>query len=346
MSSINKSFVKLFKTLYAVDTSNTQFVKVASVYSKIDINETIVLKFYQDYQNNKSDITKLKIFQNTPIESIVDKVNVVELLDELFETCKMFLMNQNHTCSATCEHKVPRGTSKKKSKLEKLLSSKHTREKLKKELDITNESDLNKLLQETMDSVKDSPELAGMFDAKQLSGLKSLFNNNMFKNITKKLMDPETTSKLQALVSEFMNKEDVKCEIEKVKLLFNEQSFLDSISTLIEKLKHIKDINDIMALKDDKTTMDFVTTMEKHLTNELIDSANLEKMVTKYSAEFMDRIKELKIIDMKTLTAINLLSSSFGAPEQKKSTKEDKKSRRNKKQKDYRRKLRNQYKNM
>jgi hypothetical protein len=304
------------------------------------------MKFYQDYQTNKSDITKLKIFQNTPIESVSDKVDVIALLDELFESCKMFLMNQNHTCSATCEHHNPRGTSKKKSKLEKLLNNKQTREKLKRELDITNEGDLNKLLQETMDSVKDHPELSGIFDAKQMSNLKGLFGNKMFKNITKKLMNKETTAKLQALVVEFMDKEDIKQEIEKVKVLFSEQSFVDNITTLMEKLKTIKDINDIMALKDDKATMDFVATMEKHINNDLIDSANLEKMVNKYSAEFMDRIKELKIVDTKTMTAINLLSSSFGPKEQKKSTKEDKESRRKKKQKDYRRKLRNQYKNM
>ena len=345
MSLINKSFVKLFKSLYDVDTTNTKFIKLASVYSKIDITETIVMKFYQDYEANKNDICKLKIFNNTPIETVVDKVDVNQMLVELFETCKTFLFNkEQHQCTDGCCHNK-KTLNKKKNKLEKLLNNKQTRDRLRKELNITSTQQLDKLLQETIDSAKEHPDLNKLINPTQMKQIKGLFNNKMFKDVTKKLMDKETTEKLQKLVFEFMEKEDIKKEIENIKLLFNEQSFLDDVTTIIGKLKTIKSIDEAIALKDDEEIMSFIGVMEKHLANGLINTEKIETMIKKYSDEFMKQIEDLKIIDTKTMSSLNILTTMFGGSQTAEETKEDKVARRQRKQKEYRRKLRKKYKN-
>ncbi len=347
--SINKSLVSLFKICQKYDTESKQFTKLSIVFGKMTFNNKLYMKFYNEYQENKKDVANMVYFKNTNIRKVLtimskeDKREAMTHLYTAFKTSKQNIMGQEeHKCSATCSHGDTMEKMLGNKKLKKLLKKKGVKQALESQLGKQfnmKGDDLENMLKSVM---KDNlPE-------KEFGMLSSLMGNKQVKSIAEKLLNADNMEKLKTMFMNFIEREDIKDEVENLKTIFNEKKVMTLVSSLTEKLKDMKDLTDISGIsgiiQGSSELKELATTFEKAMESGLISEDKINGLIQKAQDTFLAEAKNMGILDLNSINVVQGLLGGFGSSlfgPSKTMTREQKRERR---QKDTRRRIREQLK--
>ena len=348
--SINKSLVSVFQLLQKYDSESKKFSKLANLYGTLKFNDKLLMKFYNDFQNNKNDISKLTYFKNTNIDKVFknisneDKETLIGDLKNAYKLAKNKIMGeQEHHCDDKCNHTNDLLNNKK---VQKMLKKKGMKQQL--------QSQLGKQFGIKNGNVEDMLKSALKNDlpSEQFNMLNKVLKNPMVKSLTEKLFTEDNMNKFKDIAIEIMGDEELVDEINKIKEIFNEKQLMKSISTIFESVKNVKDITDISNIKslleDNKEIKQLLSKFETSMKSGLINEKKLMELLQKALDKFMVALKTTDILDTKNM---NLLKSvvgdmGFGSVfNDKKEKKLSKEERRERRIKNNRRRIRQELKN-
>jgi len=350
--SINKSLVSTFQLLQKYDEESKKFTKLSILYGKLDFNTKLHLKFYNDFQANRQDISKLAYFKNTNIDTVLEKISdedkqsLITNLKDAFQQAKSGVMGQDkHECGDNCSHNDKQLNSMlSNKKISKMLKKKGVKQALEaqlgKQFNIKN-GNLEDMLKSAM---KDNlPE--GEFNM-----LNSVIGNPMVKQLTEKVLTEENMNKMKDIFMEFIADDEVADEINNIKQIFNEKKVMTVLTSLFSKVKGLDDISNIQSLVENSDDIkDIVNTFEKAMKSGLINEGRLMALAQKAADKFMAEFKNMDILDGKSMGMLKTVMGQFGAGSlfgddktEKKLTKQERAERR---RKNYRRQRRKELKN-
>lgn len=339
--SINKSLVSVFQLLQEHDKESKKFTKLSHLYGTLQFNDKLLTKFYNDFQKNKDDISKLTYFKNTNIDNVLEimdkeKINVlVKHLKDAYKIAKNKLFSKDeHSCGDNCNHNHDMISNKK---IKKILRKKGMKQQL--------QAHLGKQLNIKNGNVEDmlKQALQNELPTNQFNMINKALDNPMIKSVTDKLLTEENMIKLKDIFSEVMEDEEIIVEINKIKELFNEKKVMDAITTIFESFKDIKDLTKIQStLENNEDIKNLLTKFENAMKSGLIDEKKMIELAQKAGDKFMKAIKETNMLEgvnmnlLKNVFGEMGLTNIFGGKQEKKLTKEE---RRNKRIKNNRRRI-------
>jgi hypothetical protein len=343
--SINKLFVEVF-TILEKYSDLDKFNKLKNLYGTITLNDNLLLKYINDYEKLKNNIWNLNYFNNTNIEVIIPKLTDEENIKinnnfkSIYELSKKKLLsvekkeckdNNCKDCNVSNKKKIKKMLNKKGIK--QILESQLGKQMGKKDINI--EELLTKSLENEL------PE--GEFNM-----LKTLLNNPMLKNITKKLLNEENLEKLKNIFNKIMEDEEILNEVDKIKNIFNETKLTNFITETFDNLKDLNDITKIQGFVENNTELKEIgTKLENAMESGLIDKEKIKKLFEKTFDKVKNEVINMGILNKDNMNNIQQLISSFNlGGEEKVLTKEERRQKRIKKnRRQIREKLKNKKKN-
>ena len=351
--SINKSLVSVFKTLQKHDQESKKFTKLANLYGTLTFNDKLLLKFYNDYKQNKKDITKLAYFKNTNIRkalismSTEDKQSVLANLKSAYKTAEKSIISggeQKHECGDDCNHSDEHFEQMLgNKKIAKMLKKKGVRNQLEKTLG----KQLNMKNKNIEDMLKSA--MKDQLPEGEFNMLNSVLSNPMVKSLSDKLLSEENLNKLKDIFMEFIADDEIAQEINNIKSIFNETKVMNVVTELFSKIKNLNDISNIQSMVENNSDIiDIVGKFENAMKSGLINEEKLVSLAQKAADKFMVELKNMNILDSKNMGMLKSVIGQFGGglfaddKSEKKLSKEERKERR---MKNYRRKRRTELKN-
>ena len=347
---INKYLVNVFKLLQQYDKETDKFTKLSNIYGVIKFNDKLLLKFYNDYEENKNNIQKLTYFKNTNIEEVLKILNNEELnilksnLNDayIFSKKKLFSVSENTCCSDKCGKNCNNVKDMMKNKkVQKMLNKKGMKQLLQSQLGKQLNQKNGNLEEMLKNTLKD--QLPG----NQFDMLKNLMNNPMLKTIFDKLFTEENIEKIQTIFHDILNDNDILDEINKFKHILNETKITSIITNIFKDLSDFKGIEDIVKIQDilenNKDLKEIYTKIETSINSGLVDQDKLLKIFEKVTEKLKKSIMEMNILDKNNITIIKNLFNSFNSNPKEKTVSKEK--RREKRIKKNRRNIRSQLKN-
>ena len=328
--SINKSLVSVFQLLQKYDEESRKFTKLSHLYGTLKFNDKLILKFYNDFQENKNDISKLTYFKNTNINKVLDKMEEEDIniltksLKDAYKIAKNKIINgEEHTCGDNCNHKEELMTNKK---IKKILNKKGMKQQLQahlgKQFNIKN-GNVEDMLRQALKN-----ELPG----DQFNMINNALSNPMIKSVTDKLLTEENMNKLKDIFTEVMEDKEIVEEINKIKEIFNETKVMNAISTIFESVKNINDITKIQSLlENNEEIKNLMVKFENAMKSGLIDEKKMMELAKKAGDKMMDAMKETKILDGVNIKLLKNLIGNMGSnfmSKKKELTKEERRDRR------------------
>ena len=342
--SINKTLVQTYQLLQKYDAETTKFTKLSILYGKLKLNEKLLTKIHTDYMKTETYM-KLTFFKNTNIECVYS--SMTEADKATFNTNMELIKSKTREAlfmgGAVEEHKCGDDCSHNDAQLEKMLGGKKMKKMLKKKgvrAQLTKQlgkqygmtGDLESMLLKTM---KGTPE-GDMFS--------TLLNNPMIKSLTDQLLTNDNMEKMKTIFVDFVENSEVVDEINKIRMIFNEEKVLRVMEDMFKQVQNLDDITKMQNIIETNSDLqELISTFETALTNGLINQERLVTLVQKASEKFMAEFKNMDILNSKNMGMLSKVMSQFGgdmfgATEDKKE-KMSKKERRAKAQKKYRREL-------
>jgi len=352
--SINKSLVSVFKTLQKNDSTSKKFTKLANLYGTLTFNDKLFLKFYNDFKQNRKDITKLAYFKNTNIRKVLvsmsndDKNSILVNLKTAFKIAEKHIITggeQKHECGNNCSHDH--------NDMEKLLGNKKIAKMLKKkgvkeQLQKTLGKQFNMKNGNIEDMLKSA--MKDQLPEGEYNMLNSVLSNPMVKSLSDKLLSEENLNKLKDVFMDFIADDEIAQEINNIKSIFNETKVMNVVTELFGKIKNLDDISNIQSLVENNADIkDIVGKFENAMKSGLINEEKLVGLAQKAADKFMAELKNMNILDGKNMGMLKTVIGQFGGGSLFGDSKPEKKltrqERRAKAMKKYRRNKRTELKN-
>jgi len=324
--SINKLLVENFQLLALYEKNSDKFTKLVKIFGSLKMNDKLLMKFMQDFDANKDDISGMIYFKSTSFCEIFAEMTeeerklITSNLERIYTLCQEKLMKshstqETHVCDSNCSHNSQMDELLKNKKLKKMLKKKGAKQGLEDYMKNTMGASGNNL----EDMLK---SLTGNND--MLSGVaKKLIDNPTVKELGDIFQNKETMNKIFNFVEHIIEQnKELKLEVERImKLdLVNLEKVSELATKFMTKFDDLKDGKDIMG-KLDKIKVEIIENndvklminkVETSIESGLIDPSKLKTMVLKVFTDAAEDFKKLNIFDLDKLKTFGPLLNGFG----------------------------------
>jgi len=355
MESIKIDFVNIFTLLEKENKQSEMYVLLKKIYQKINLNQTVLLNFKSNYDENKDSLHQLKIFNKTNFKELFENMEtikqkiIIDLFKSIDQKIQNFLLTGNvivkkeHECNNECEHNMDPNQIFQSKKMQKLLKNKKVRQNLENQLRRT-----TGMKNATLEEI-----LATNMPKQHKTMIDGILNNPTIKKLQETFLNEDNLIKIKDIFLKLVEKENVKVELDKFRCIVNEDDFLECLTEVYTKFQETGDLKSLEKIMGENETLkNIVTKFEKCLKDDIININTIKTLLETLVKDFMvevknlDLIKESDISDLRKLTGqFSMIKDMFGPEPIDKKTREEKKvKRRSNARKQYRRQLRKKYK--
>lgn len=357
MESVKIELVDIFNKLEK-NENNTEYKKkyilLKKIYQKINMNNNLLIKLNQEIDNNKNTLYNLKIFNQTSFKELYetleeeDKKYIINKFDNIQGKIVKILFEpekKEHECSDNCNHGFDPNDIMNSNKMKKILNNKKLRNNLEHQLRKTTGMK-NSSLEEILKS---------NIPKEQQKMVDTILKNETVKKISETFLNKDNLLKIKNIFMKLIEEPEMKEQLDKFRCIINEDDFITSLTDIYNDFQKTKDLKQIEKLvTENKKLQDVLKKVEESFKNDTINLDNIKTIVEKFVKNFITEVKELNLIGESDINNLKNLGNQFQmiknflGNDKKTLTKEEKKDKENKRRerarKDYRRKLRRQYK--
>jgi len=355
MESIKIDFVNIFTLLEKENKESEMYVLLKKIYQKINLNQTVLLNFKNNYNENKNSLHQLKIFNKTNFKELFENMetikqkNIIDLFKSIDQKIESFLLtgkivNQSkHECNNNCSHDMDSSQIFQSKKMQKMLKNPTVRQNLENQLRRTTGMK-NASLEEI---------LATNTSKQHQSMINNILNNSTIKKLQETFLNEDNLIKIKDVFLKLIEKDEIKTELDKFRCIVNEDEFLECLLKVYNEFQKTNDLKSLeKIMSENEVLQNIIDKFEKCLKDDIININTIKILLENLVKDFMVEVKNLNLIkdsdisDLRKLTSqFSMIKDIFGSEQVDKKTREEKKNkRRNNARKQYRRQLRKKYK--